>query len=64
MEPAKATAALPTSLEVISAFMRLRVLFVFFDGETVAFGGALEGFGGPEFSVEDGVGVDDVAADA
>ena len=37
--------------------------FVLFDGQAVAFGAALEGFGGPEFGIEDGVGVDDIDAD-
>jgi hypothetical protein len=38
--------------------------FVFLDGHAVALGGFFEGFLGPDFGVEDGVGVDDVDADA
>ncbi len=38
--------------------------FVFLDGHAVALGGFFEGFLGPDVGVEDGVGVDDVDADA
>ena len=38
--------------------------FVFLDGHAVALGGFLEGFVGPDFGVEDGVGVEDIDADS